>query len=243
MSKAAFLIDTNVVLEIVVVADLFAEGQRAGTPTAALQSKDYRYRQLRARHSTLLAWHLAKERIVTGSLGDEMLRVIDRQIPTMSDDAHALSAGIVNVIRPLVLRGWGFGSLTEVAGTAKGTVADTELLRLAARDGVPIVTNEGLSVGGISDYTRDTLNLRGRARAAGVAVFTPKELLDAKGVNLVEEAHRFVFACRRAVEEARRRKLLTGAGADDVLDTLEPLYRFILLDEVDPRFDSVTRAR
>jgi hypothetical protein len=238
--RADVLLDTNVMLEIYSVGDLLSIGDKLRTPEAALRSPEYGYRLLRARHSTLLAWWLAKHRRIVGLLGNEVVDQLTRIAPKPGDGqdgtSYIFTTAIIHVVMPLVLRGWRAGPLTEVNHEAKGTKADTEILKQAASDNTPLITHEGLTQAGIND---DRAKLRARAVAAGVKVFTAKEYLDSEHVDLDDESRQFLVTCRGAVSEAKEKRILKG---HEVLDELEPLYRHILFGEVNSQYDHLPRA-
>lgn len=238
-AQAEILLDTNVMLEIYSIGALLRLGDELGTEEAVLQSPKYRYRQLRARHSTILAWWLAKRGQVVGMLGNEFVDQLQLMAPSVGpgEDATAFifTAAIVRVVRPLVLGSFKAGALTDVDHSATGTRADTEILKQAAGARTPFITHEGLTETG---FNEDPKRLRGRAKALGVPVFTAKEYLDSQSVNIDEECGLFVEALRAAVQEAKETGILQG---HEVLDDLVPVYRFVLLDAVDARYKHVKR--
>lgn len=239
-AHAEILLDTNVMLEIYSIGALLRLADELGSEEAALTSTKYRYRQLRARHSTLLAWWLSKEGRVVGMLGNEFVDQLELMAPpnvAPDEDATAtiFTKAILHVIRPLVLSGFKAGPLVAVDHVATGTKADTEILTQAAGARTPLVTHEGWTEAGFNDHPK---KLRGRAKALGVPVFTAREYLDAQGVNLEAESRLFVDALREAVRQAKQDGVLQG---HEVLDDLVPVYRFIMLDEVNAKYRHIVR--
>ena len=131
--------------------------------------------------------------------------------------------------------GWRTGALTDVNHAAKGTQADTEILKQAAIDKIPLVTHEGLTEMGVNE---DPKKLRSRAKTVGVPVFTAKEYLDAENVDITHECREFVAACHRAVEGTQPQNPVFDQF---VGEELEPWYRFVLLDEVDAQYAHISR--
>jgi len=233
------LIDTNVMLEVYTVCDLLREWDECGSTEAALRSSKYRYRQVRARHSTILAWWLAKQGRIVGLLGNEGVLKLDKLAPKVEDIEDATSfiftTAVHHVILPLVMPGWRLGAMTKVNHAAKGTHADTEILIQAELHRLPLVTHEGLSETGVNE---DPDKLRGRAKACGVQAFSSREYLEAENVNVIEECRQFVAACRNSVHVVQPQNSIFDRF---VTEELEPWYRFVLLDEVDPWHPRVPR--
>ncbi|MDB4953221.1 MAG: hypothetical protein JWO36_790 [Myxococcales bacterium] len=238
---AEILFDTNVMMEIYTVADLLKLGDELGSAEAALGSPRYRWRQERSKHSTVLAWHVAKCRQVVGILGSEVIALLERIAgkpePGKDGTSYVLAASRVRVVREFVLipNGWREGGLIEIDHRKEGTQADHELLRIAIEDKLPLITWEGYSEGGFSSSPK---SLRNKAKAAGVAAYTPKEYLEAEGVNVDEQCAEFVAACTKGVDEAKAQGML---GGHEVLDDIVPLYRYILLDVVNDALAHIPR--
>jgi hypothetical protein len=256
------LVDTNVVLETLSVGDLLREGQRQGarhedwlghawrsdnenyghqSGEAAWRSVGLQYRLRRARASLLLAWALCERRIPAGMLGSEVLIKLLNLSPAASRQrcslrvdgtGFAITAGIVNVIRPMLIsRGLRLNALTAVEHSASGEDADDELLAIAVRDKLPIITHEGLTDRGLSDRKRNKkLNLRGRCHESGVPVYTAEEYLALLAINTAQAGATFLAACEQPILLA-----YTQAPQDtpysDMLEDLVPLFRLILFGE------------
>jgi rRNA-processing protein FCF1 len=237
--KATVLLDTNVLLEIYTRIDLLTAWHECGSTELALQSPTYRYRQLRARYSTILAWWLAKNSHIVGLLGNEGAIKLDAFAPKprAGEDAtpYVFTTAFAHVIAPFVMPGWMTGALIDVNHAAKGTKADNEILAQAAVDKTPLVTHEGLTEFGVKE---DPRKLRSRAKSAGVPAFTAKEYLDAASVDIANECREFVAACHRAVENAQPQNPVFD---EFVAEELEPWYRFVLLDEVAPEYAHISR--
>ena len=93
-------------------------------------------------------------------------------------------------MREKVLDGWQLLGWTP-AQPVKGDKADDELLELAARSNLPLITDEGNAAGGLSDTKNGKLNLRGKAKARGVPVYTPGEWWRRSGYDADAAAIRF----------------------------------------------------
>lgn len=143
------------------------------------------------------------------------------------DTSYALTAGIVNVIWPM-LRTYGLrlGALLEVNHFARGTKADLVLLELAKRKNVPVVTNEGFTRDGVIDS-----GLRKRCRNAGVRVYSTVEYLQSLGVDTALAARHFLKACEPAIVHAYVEAELSPRAWRHVIEDIYPLYRLILLGE------------
>jgi hypothetical protein len=216
---ARLLIDTNVVVEFMSFGDLLREGDkhrnilelmlfgefsgadsdRRRSAEAAWRSPSHRHRQLRARASIVLMWTLAEKGIVAAMHGKEVLDILDKVSPVPrghpnsllpDGDSYALTTAIVHAVHEtLIRRGLRLGALTEVNHLTTGNRADAELLRLAKRDSLSIISNEGYTSAGVSDYKANgSRSLRGLARDNGVSVYTPREFLDRMGVDLTRES-------------------------------------------------------
>jgi hypothetical protein len=239
--QTGILFDTNVMMEIYTVADLLKLGDELGSAEAALASPRFRWRQERSKHSTILAWHVARQRKVVGVLGGEVIALLERIAgkpePGHDGTSYVLAAALIRVVRECVLipNGWREGGLTEVDHRKEGTQADNELLRIAVEAMLPLVTWEGYTEGAFSTNPK---SLRNKAKAAGVKVYTPTEYLESEGVNVEEESHAFVAACVEGVRVAKANGML---GGHEVVDDIVPLYRFILLGEVEDAFAHVPR--
>lgn len=276
--QAQLLVDTNVVLEYMSFGDLFREGDKHQDPgeqvlfgerldevrrrrraESAWRSPAHRYRQLRARSSILLMWMLSERRIIAAMLGKEVLDILEKvsplpsaKTPLLADaNSYAMTTAIVQAINPMLIRrGLYLGALTEVNHRARGNRADAELLRLAKRDDLPIVTNEGYTLAGLSDFKPDgSKSLRGLAHDAGVKVYSPREYLDDMRIDSARESERFIRACENAVLEEYVRvrvphshldvidhhlgRPVESKAYDAALEHMIPLYRLVLLDERD----------
>jgi hypothetical protein len=237
--SADVLLDTNVALEIYSVGDLLRVGDECGTPQDALRSPRYKYRQLRGRHSTIVAWWLAKQRRAAGILGNEVVDQLDKVAPLvppgMDGTSYVFTTAIIHVVMSFVVRGR-IGALTNVNHLALGSDADNELLKQAIAKKIPLISNEGLPESGVPVDE----GLRKKAKKAGVAVFTPEEYLENDGVDVTRECRKFVAAIPKALREARR-VVDKSLAEHEVMDDLESLYRFVLLDEVDARYAHIPR--
>jgi hypothetical protein len=244
-ATGSVLVDTNVMMEIYSIGDLLVLGDKLGTQEAIAASPEFTYRQVRSRYSNLLAWWFAQTGTVGGLLGNEVVDMLKGKLaPETDGNSYAITTGIMHVIKPYVLKGMRVGPLLEVNHLAAKADADTELLRIAKVDNLPLITWEGFTQRGLTDRKpRGELNLRGRCHEAGVVVHTPQEFLASKNVDVDVEARRFCDACRAGVDEARAQGVLmdTAAGRD-VMDLLVGLYRWIMLGEVSPEYAHLKQA-
>jgi hypothetical protein len=227
--RSDLLIDTNVALEFFSMGDLLRVGDQIGSAALLHGSPAFRYRLARARHTAILMSWLHQRGLNAGMLGNEVddllaLKLSPEPSPGVDGTSFAITSAIMHVVCDYVT-GWPVGALTNVDHTLKGTAADTELLRIAREDGVAIVTNEEFTERGIVPNRRQ---LRSRARAANVAVYTPQEYLAKMSVDVTAECERFVLHLAVGVQTARSRGVLRG---NRVIDDLVPIYRMILLEQ------------
>jgi hypothetical protein len=72
-----------------------------------LRSPKYKYRQLRARHSILLAWWLGRKEKVVGLLGNEVVDQLELMAPKVGPGqdgtSYIFTTAIIHVVSPLVL--------------------------------------------------------------------------------------------------------------------------------------------
>src|SRR6267142_1498136 len=205
--NVAILIDTNVMLEAASLGDLFREAERPlSTPESSWVSSTLQYRIWRARHTTILLWVIAERGITGGILGKEFFDHLERLSPKpesagVDGTLYVLTVGWVNVVNEMLRkRGLQIGALTEIDHLAKKGAADQELLKIAQREGLPIITNEGNTVTGYSDKKGSgEVNLRGLCHEGGVAVYSPHEYLQELGVNVDHECVRFIQALEEPV--------------------------------------------
>jgi len=239
IKSVSVLVDTNVMMEIDSFGDLLKLADNLHSVEAIAASAEFRYRQLRSRYSNLLAWWFTQTGTVGGILGSEVVGKLKSDLAPEDDPlSHNLTTGIVQVILPFVLKDMKIGPLMEVDHFASSNGADTELLRIAQAEHLPVVTNEGLTQSGLTETKKNgDRNLRGRCRDAGVDVYTPEEFLAYKGVDVTTEARRFCDACNVGVDEAAARGVLmrTAAGRE-VMSYLVGVYRWIMLDAIDEKY-------
>jgi hypothetical protein len=248
--SAEIYLDTNVVVEFDTLADLVNVGDKHAngvddrTATAGgLASLEFGYRQYRLKHSTLLMWWFAKNKIVASTLGNEVIDKVTGAdgrpglaVPPKYGQ-HALAKAIYHIVRPFVWQGWHVAASVTANHELTGEAADDELLRLASEDKVPIITWEGFTLNGIKANPK---KLRDKCIARGVPVYTPVEYLEQQRVNIADQTQRFLFALNKGIREARRKKVLEGK---DIVDKLMSVYRMILLDEIDPSYAHVQRPK
>lgn len=236
MVESTVFVDTNVVAEFDTLADLFNLSDKHLTIEDSLRSPEFRYRQYRLKHSVLLMWWFAKNKIVAGVLGNECIDLVTGRlaVPKLPSQ-YTVAKAIYHVVRPFVWQGWHVAAVSTVNHALTGTDADDELLRVASEDNVPVITWEGFTPTG---FVANPKKLRDKCKARGVPVFTPAEYLAAERVDLEDQTRRFLFALNKGVREAHAKKILAGKN---IVENLVPIYRLILLDEIDPAYGAVVR--
>jgi hypothetical protein len=76
MVEPTVFLDTNVVAEFDTLADLFNLSDKHATAADSLRSPEFRYRQYRLKHSVLLMWWVATNKIIAGALGNECIDLV-----------------------------------------------------------------------------------------------------------------------------------------------------------------------
>lgn len=224
------ILDSCIVGEIYSIGDLLREAEKPGFNEASLDSPTFNYRRQRVRHSIVLAWWLAKHGRVAANFGLEAMDLLQHRLSREEDAASfAFTAAYLHIVKPFVLNGWGVQAFTSVNHDAEGTDVDTQLLDIAARDRIPLITHEGFTEEGFN--ISDLKKLRNRCLSAGVTVYTSQEYLAAQEVNVHAECEQFLRGLAVAVQIARERRILYGK---DVVDALEPIYSSILKDSRPP---------
>jgi len=236
MVEPTVFLDTNVVAEFDTLADLFNLSDKHATAADSLRSPEFRYRQYRLKHSVLLMWWFAKNKIVAGALGNECIDLVTGKlaVPKLPNQ-YAVAKAIYHVVRPFVWQGWHVAAVSTVNHALTGTAADDELLCVASVDNVPVITWEQFTLNG---FVANPEKLRDKCKARAVPVYTPAEYLTAERVDLEKQTRRFLFALNKSMRQAHAKKILAGKN---IVEHLVPIYRLILLDEIDPAYASVVR--
>jgi hypothetical protein len=231
-------VDTNVFLDIHSCHDLVNDVEKLtamlGDADKAFDHPDVRFRIIRARESTLLAIYFNKMKTSTWSLHTESTSMLGRfappETPGGQDMRSDFTRTFVHYVKDHVLPGWN-PFIPAVEDHVKGDAADLALLEYAEVNGVPIVTNEGVTINGITEAKRNNMRRRGRLR--GVRVLSPREFY---GYNMEADAEIEAFLRRF---RAQARGYLERRGIDDamkdVIIWIHGYYRLILLGEVEGR--------
>lgn len=104
-----------------------------------------------------------------------------------------------------------------------------------------MITNEGNSIKGLSDESKGKVNLRGRARANRVSVYTPGEFLGMTHFDFEVEGRAFLRSFDREAPgylEGRPDR----QAAEDTLGYLRGLYAFIFFGELKEECQDRPRA-
>jgi hypothetical protein len=226
--NAELILDTNVSCELYTVADVLQEVNRHG-PVIALSKASFQYRAHRTKHSLILAWWLSRQGIPAAFLGAENIDIVVGRLAPDSDPlSFSLTTSFVHIIRDLVFGSWHLGALAAVDHHKLKDAADDEILRIAQQDNTPVITWEAYQADGT--FSTDAHKLRNRCRAAGVATYTPEEYLVNAGVDVADEARKFISACDGASWDAHWNRVLDGRRN---VDLLVGFYRLILFGEID----------
>ena len=180
-------------LDIYTCADLADEYTR---PTVAVESDTSVYRRARARESLLLAIHLHASKQDSWSLPNESLSLLLRRADRTKLDDPKLHFTLifVNYTKDSALAGWNPRLSNPGDEGLYGEACDDYLVQVAQRNQIPLITNEGYSPRGIDE----SHGIRGKARRAGVRVFTPREYWRGK-INPSRAARRFIHDFRDGV--------------------------------------------
>jgi len=164
---------------------------------------------------------------------DESLEVLKKQVaPKEAPLSHQLTQVVVHVIRPIVFHGWVRGALEGVPAGLRGTPADDALLNAASTFGVPLITNEGLTLPNSARAKKKSKrNLPARCKVAGVPCYTPEEYLRFEGIDIAAEAAALFDACCHALARGRAERLVYGAQIDLAFNKLLEIYQFVMFDE------------
>lgn len=196
----ACVLDTNVLLELYSIHDLsklYAEefekhGETAGELARVL------YRRKRAAYALGLAIALHERSLATFQLGGESLRILQERVPPGEDSLELAYVELfLYYVKDYCLADWSAVTDEKIDEGAKGNACDDNLLNIARVNRVALITNEGSSQHGIDD----THGIRGRARSAGVPVFTPAEYLGTLGVRFPEASIRFADRFRQRQDD------------------------------------------
>jgi hypothetical protein len=173
--NAVAVVDTNVVMDMRSCADLVQEYERGASDLAAARTPEAIFRRARVRESMILAWYLHKVGAVTFSLPDESVRILTR----MADPSAARDFGthfttwFIWFVKDYVLDRWYEGFVPGIDTGLKGSDCDDLLVELCCASHVPLITNEGYTLAGVS--ASNPKGLRAKALAAGVSVYTPRQ--------------------------------------------------------------------
>lgn len=213
-------LDTNVVFEQMTIADLDRAAERFG------DSPEFRHRLYRARDSIILAWYFHRRQWTTGSAFTEVTGQIFKQVP--NDDptvAMAFTTVVGHFVLPHVVPGWKACGFEGVPPNLKGRDIDDFLLAAAKEERIPLITNEGNGLNGVS--SDDPKKLRRKAIEAGVQVFTPAQFLRTSGVDYRRSSQEFLTAYDRQLPkfEAEEDR---GPGMRRACQEFRQMYEYVL---------------
>ncbi len=167
------IVDTNVILDIYLVNDLFKAYAKADG-----DSEEGLFRRARARESHLLAWYLHEKGALTLSLPNEslklMIKMADPKALHTVESQHAQLS--IYFVKDYILDRWRGCYVRGSDDNIKGNACDDRLLDLAEQHRAPLITNEGYSVNGISND--EPGKLRAKAHKRGIKVYTPRQFWD-----------------------------------------------------------------
>ena len=167
------LVDTNVLLDIYTITDWQREHERCGLED--LDGARFVYRRARARESLLLAMYFNQVKALTYGLNNEVLRTIVRASPPaqQTELSTHYTTFFVHFVSEQVLPDWRHTWEDGNDEGLSGTKCDDRLLVLAEEHSLPIITNEGFTETGTSEF--NSRSLRTKAKAHGVPAYSPRE--------------------------------------------------------------------
>jgi hypothetical protein len=226
------ILDTNVYLELVDVQDLAREVLRSARDQALVETLAVTHRRRRAKHSLVLAWFCHVHDMTTAFAANEVLKLllrgrVDANHP--KDVPAVVTAIILRLVHEQVLSRWTRAEMSWIDWDNSGTFVDDELLDYAQHVGAPLITNEGNSPAGLTNTTANSqLNLRGKAKARGVQVFTPEEYLLQNSSDIAGQSRCLYEAVLAGIPQLAVLDLASEPIARRALEVLLELYRFIL---------------
>ena len=237
------IVDTNVVQEFIALHDLLHAADRKTTEEILL-SREVAYRKARTRDSVMFAWFCHLQRATTYIAAGETVSTLFRKAPPKNGDDWNASfvRAIIHFVKQRVLPGMPWpDKFPDEPDDLRGGEADNWLLSKAIIQGLPLITNEGNSIDGLSGSPKAKKKLRHRAHASDVAVYTPGEFLHLNHFDFPQEGREFLRAFDDAVPG-----YLEGRGdrkaAEELLGSLRWLYAYVLFDEVDEAFRNKPQA-
>lgn len=221
------VLDTNVYIEQRDFQDLANRIKENNT----LQTREIQHRRRRAKYSILLGWFCHLREFSTAFAEDEavknLLKRVDikriRDVPTVVTFLNN------RLVHEQTLTRWVRGRIEPIDWECSGTEIDNILLDYADKVAVPLLTNEGNTPAGYVDFNnRGALNLRGKAKRRGVAVFSPEEYLRAQGFDIAGESRRFYDAFMSQTSNLEVLDLADQVVASRALEVLIGVYIYIL---------------
>ncbi len=219
-------LDTNVLLDIYSCHDLFGTYERLGEQ--GVETAEATYRRARARESLLLAIALHRAATVTFSLGDESMKQMVERVPPDETDSYPThhSVIMINFVCPVLLEGW--AAVIELSDMPlSGNAADEALVDYAINHNVPLITNEGYGIGGVSPT-----KLRKKAKDRGVEVYTPKEYVAERKLDEDAAATSFIDSYRKNAPRYFRSAPHPKVMEDSMLYTLG-YFRHVFFGEAE----------
>jgi hypothetical protein len=224
-------IDTNVLIEIYSAHDLLEAIDKLAHLTEPLIAvhPDVERRRVRARESLLLAHHLHQQGTFTYALLREFTDKLPNLVPPQSRDEFetAYTTVFVHHLRDeLMFPGWKIATVTGADDDVAKNGCDEHLVKFAARHKVPLISNE----------TKPKGTIQRLARKHGARVVTPRQFWLGK-MDEAQAVREILSALDRSRGELYYRLYLPGRPSGmvaDFLDTVETLFRFVLLRELPP---------
>lgn len=198
------VLDTNVYRELITTADLWREIHRGPRLEEELIQRLFRAQSSYA----LLQW-LHENEVATVGSGLELIAQLGKD-PYCGPDLEGRTTLIetlgtseislfIHHLEKCCFRGWYFGQSSHPPGL-EGTDVDRWLVELARNERLPLISNEGWRGNGEMNEKKEVRRL---AKAAGVSVYTTKEFLIPKGVDIRQYAQRRVERTIRCCHHRR----------------------------------------
>ena len=238
LAPVSVVIDTNVFIDVHSIHDLTNDVNRLaaelGDVDAALDHPIVKFRLARARESMLLAMYLHKIKATSWSLHTESVTMLTRFSPPTTPGGRSVESDFTRAfvwfVKDYLLRRWNPVFPASEDHVVKDA-ADLALLDYAEKNGLPIVTNEGVTPDGLNDTKKNSM--RKRAPDRGVHVFAPREFYEGK-IDPDEEIEAFFQRFReRAPVYLERRGFRDEMGK--VLGVVHGIYKMTLQGVVEGR--------
>jgi hypothetical protein len=223
------VLDTNAFLDVFSCHDLFDAYDRAG-PGAPIDADDLIYRRARAREGILVAILFHHRRAISFTLREarvQLMRLV--KPPEEGTFPGHFTTMFVNFVCPTILGEWtsGVPYYRKKKEPAKSK-ADDFYVKFAKKNGIPLISQEGYGPKGMKPIKKG--DIRSKAAAAGVQVFTTRDYYKAANRNETADIEWFLNRFdREATEYIEKQR--NPAAMENALLHMFGAYRHVLRGE------------